>query len=174
MNFEIENEYISLLKRKVDIQKELSTLPTGYISTKIINNKKYNYLQMRLNGKVSSTYLKSDEVKVITEKLNLRKKHENELPDINIRLAELEKATKLLNNSLARRLDILKLSVGMDGLPQDIKLKCLTFADAMTAIEGVSASDTAKQELDCWKNGNATFLSVFENTLRRYGFPVEV
>lgn len=174
MAFEIINEYTNLLERKVTIQRELSVLPIGYISKKNINGKEYSYLQMRVNGKVNSTYIKNDDVKIITEKLNLRKKYESELPNINLRLAEIEKATKLLNDSLARRLDILKLSIGMDELPQGMKQMCLSFSEAMTSIEGVEVSDTAKQELNNWKNGTASFLSVFESTLRRYGFPVEV
>ena len=44
----------------------------------------------------------------------------------------------------------------------------------MTSIEGVPISDRVKNDLANWKNGNITFLSVFEQTLRRYGFVTEV
>ena len=69
---------------------------------------------------------------------------------------------------------MLDLSAGMDEINDLTKNRCVTFADAMTSIEGVPVSKTAKEELDNWLSGKATFISVFESTLKRYGFPVEV
>ena len=54
------------------------------------------------------------------------------------------------------------------------KEKRISFSDAMTSIEGVPVSERLKNDLTNWKNGNITFLSVFEQTLKRYGFVTEV
>ncbi len=169
----ITNEYTELLSRKALILRELPKLPIGYISKKNIKGKEYCYLQTRVHGKITSTYLKTDEAKTAVYELNLRKKYESELPDIEKRISKIKNAVKLLDGSFARKLDMLELCVGMDEMSAAIKSKCLSFADAMTSIEGVPISDSAKNELDKWMNGTATFLSVFESTLKRYGFPVE-
>ena len=62
----------------------------------------------------------------------------------------------------------------MDNISADEKEKRISFSDAMTSIEGVPVSDKVKTDLANWKKGNITFLSVFEQTLRRYGFVTEV
>ena len=69
---------------------------------------------------------------------------------------------------------VYKLSAGMDALNIEEKEKCASFGHAMNAIEGVAVSEETGIEIDAWKKGDVSFISVFENTLRRYGFPVEV
>ena len=76
--------------------------------------------------------------------------------------------------ALLRKLKMLKLTSGLDSISADEKEKRISFSDAMTSIEGVPVSDRVKNDLANWKNGNITFLSVFEQTLRRYGFVTEV
>ena len=68
---------------------------------------------------------------------------------------------------------MLKLTNGMDNISSEEKEKRISFSEAMTSIEGVPVSDRVKSDLANWKNGNITFLSVFEQTLRRYGFVTE-
>ena len=75
---------------------------------------------------------------------------------------------------MLRKLKMLKLTSGMDSISAYEKEKRISFSDAMTSIEGVSVSDRVKKDLANWKNGNITFLSVFEQTLKRYGFVTEV
>ena len=65
-----------------------------------------------------------------------------------------------------------KLSAGMDELDVDEKEKCVSFGVAMNAIEGVSVSRETWKDIDAWKRGDLPFISVFESTLKRYGFPV--
>jgi hypothetical protein len=43
----------------------------------------------------------------------------------------------------------------------------------MNAIEGIEISKETNDAIDSWKQGEISFLNVFENTLKRYGFPVE-
>ena len=65
------------------------------------------------------------------------------------------------------------LCKGMDLLSLDEKQQCLSFSNAMNAIEGIPVSKETGAEIDAWKEGKQSFLVVFENTLKKYGFPVE-
>lgn len=167
-------EYKELLASKLEIEQKLSVLPKGYISKKKIGGKQYLYLQTRNGDTVESKYIKAEEVEEITKQLSLRKEYEAALPEILIRLADIETAAELLDKALLRKLKMLKLTSGMDSISDDEKEKRISFSDAMTSIEGVPVSDRVKNDLANWKNGNITFLSVFEQTLRRYGFVTEV
>lgn len=167
-------EYKELLASKLEIEQKLSVLPKGYISKKIIGGKHYLYLQTRNGDTVDSKYIKNEEVEEITSQLSLRKEYEAELPKVILRLADIETAAKLLDKALLRKLKMLKLTSGMDSISASEKEKRISFSDAMTSIEGVPVSDRVKNDLANWKNGNITFLSVFEQTLRRYGFVTEV
>ena len=167
-------EYKELLAEKLEIEQNLAVLPRGYISKKTIGGKQYLYLQTRNGDTVESKYIKSEEVEELTNQLSLRKEYEAELPEVLLRLSKIETAAELLDKALLRKLKILKLASGMDSISADEKEKRISFSDAMTAIEGVPVSDRVKNDLANWKNGNITFLSVFEQTLRRYGFLTEV
>ena len=167
-------EYKELIASKLEIEQKLSVLPKGYISKKTIGGKQYLYLQTRNGDTVESKYIKAEEVEEIAKQLSLRKDYEAKLPEILIRLADIESAAELLDKALLRKLKMLKLTSGMDSISADEKEKRISFSDAMTSIEGVPVSDKVKNDLANWKNGNITFLSVFEQTLRRYGFVTEV
>ena len=167
-------EYKELLAQKLEIEQKLSVLPKGYISKKTIGGKQYLYLQTRNGDTVESKYIKAEEVEEIAKQLSLRKDYEAQLPEILIRLADIETAAELLDKALLRKLKMLKLTSGMDSISADEKERRISFSDAMTSIEGVPVSDKVKKDLANWKNGNITFLSVFEQTLRRYGFVTEV
>ncbi len=170
MNNDIILEYKNLLSRKLFIEKELTELPRGYITYKTINGKTYDYLQYRVNGKVKSEYLRSGETERIAKQLSARKEYEDELPGIAQRLAELEQAARLISNDLGRTLMLLKCSIGMDELDRSQKEKSISFANAMNAIEGVPVSSQTSVEMNEWKNGKVSFLTVYEATLKRYGF----
>ena len=119
---------------------------------------------------MTGIYLKKDEVDRVSEQLRLRKQYEAELPKVNSRLSELEQAARLIGHGLDRRLLLQKLGAGMDMLSADQKGRCISFADAMNAIEGVPASAQTSTGLADWQAGKTSYLSVFEATLRRYGF----
>ena len=167
-------EYKELLEQINKIEQKLATLQKGYISKKMIGGKQYSYLQTRNGDTVESKYIKSKEVEGIAKQLSLRKELEAQLPELSARISDIEAAAELLDKTLLRKLRLLKLSSGMDNMSAAQKEKCISFCDAMTAIEGVSVSDTVKNDLANWKGGNTTFFSVFENTLKRYGFVTEV
>lgn len=167
-------EYKELLEQMNQIEQKLAALPKGYISKKTIGGRQYSYLQTRNGDTVESKYIKAEEVEKIAEQLSLRKELEAKLPEILVRISDVETAAKLLDKKLLRKLKLLKLLNGMDNISAVQKEKCISFSDAMTAIEGVPVSDAVKNDLTNWKNGNTTFFSVFEQTLRRYGFVTEV
>ena len=167
-------EYKELLAQKLEIEQKLNILPKGYISKKTIGGKQYLYLQTRNGDTVESKYIKAEEADEITKQISLRKDYEAQLPEILIRLVDIETAAELLDKALLRKLKMLKLTSGMDIISADEKEKRISFSDAMTSIEGVPVSDRVKNDLANWKNGNITFLSVFEQTLKRYGFVTEV
>ena len=167
-------EYKELLAEKLEIEQKLSVLPKGYISKKTIGGKQYLYLQTRNGDTVESKYIKAEESEEIKSQLSLRKEYEEQLPEIILRLADIETAAELLDKALLRKLKMLKLTSGMDSISAYEKEKRNSYSDAMTSIEGVSVSDRVKKDLANWKNGNITFLSVFEQTLKRYGFVTEV
>ena len=170
----IVSEYKKLLDLKFEIEQKLSVLPKGYISKKTIGGKQYLYLQIRNGNTIESKYIKSDEVEKLTKQLYLRKEYEAELPKILSRLADIETATELLNKALLRKLKMLKLTIGMDNISATEKEKRISFSDAMTSIEGVPVSEMVKNDLNNWKNGEKTYVSIFEQTLKRYGFVTEV
>lgn len=171
---DIISEYKDLLELRLEIEQKLSVLPKGYISKKNIGGKQYLYLQTRNGDTVESKYIKAEDAEKITNQLSQRKEYEAEIPDILNRLIDIETAAELLDKVLLRKLKVLKLSSGMDNISADEKEKRISFSDAMTSIEGVPVSDRVKNDLTNWKNGNVTFLSVFEQTLKRYGFVTEV
>ena len=62
----------------------------------------------------------------------------------------------------------------MDRLSADERQKASSFATAMNAVEGVYASKETQNAVGAWIAGEVSFLSVYERTLKKYGFPVEV
>lgn len=170
----IINEYKELLCQKNEIELTLPSLPEGYISTKTIKEKQYYYLQNRVDGKITSKYLKENEVDTIKEQVERCKKYKAELPKTEVRLKELEQAAKLIDKSIARHLALLKLSCGMDSLSSVQKERSASFANALNAIEGVYASETTERNIDKWKTGEESFISIFQSTLNMYGFAAEV
>ena len=65
-----------------------------------------------------------------------------------------------------------KLCEGMDALTLEQKERCLLFAEAINAIEGLAISTELEQQLEKWKNGEIAFYQVFEDALKKYGFPI--
>ena len=57
-----------------------------------------------------------------------------------------------------------KLCEGMDALTLEEKERCLSFAEAINAIEGVTISIELEQQLKKWKSGEITFYQVFDDT----------
>lgn len=65
-----------------EILLELESLPSGYISKKIIHGKEYFYLQYKENGKLVSKYIKEEDLEDLKNKLDKRKLLEEELKNL--------------------------------------------------------------------------------------------
>ncbi len=170
----VTKEYRDLLSKKLFLESELDKLPIGYISKKTIKGKAQFYLQRREGNKVIGTYIKCEDVDMVSEGIDKRKRYIEELTMIDHRLEQLEKAAILINRDLYCHLLLYKLSYRMDELETAERHVCSSFGSAMNAIEGVAISMETHNEIEKWKRGDKSFLTVFEDTLRRYGFPVEV
>ncbi len=75
-----------------------------------------------------------------------------------------------MDKAMKRKQDLFKLCNGMDELNINIKEKCLSFSEVMLSIEGMKVSNEVTLAFEEWKEGKATYLSIFESTLQRYGF----
>lgn len=170
MKNSIVNEYIMLLKRFIFIEKELDTLPSGYISKKVIKGRFQFYLQYRDKDKIVSKYIKKNQIENCYNRIQLRKQYELERNYIKDRINKLEEASLLLDKFLYYRLQIYRLSFKMDHIDLNMKKESVEFADMLNSIEGVSSSNELKTKLNRWKNDELSFLTIFEETLNRYGF----
>ena len=99
---------------------------------------------------------------------------EAETNQIELRLEQLEQAAKLIGKNLYCKFMMMKLSVGMDDLNMEQRKLCSSFGTAMNAVEGVMVSEETAAEIDQWHRKEKSFQTVYENTLLRYGFPLEV
>ncbi len=174
MNHSVAKEYKALIDKKCLLESTVRSLPIGYISEKIIKGKVQYYLQHRNGGKVSGVYIKASEVESVRQGIEARKSNVIAIQEIDDRIAKLEEAAKIIGNDLYCKLMVYKLSGGMDVLEIAEKERCTSFGLTMNAIEGVAMSEVTAAKVDEWKKGNKTYLSVFEETLRHYGFPTEV
>ncbi len=172
--YNLLNEYEVLLKQKVEIERVLSHIANGYTCSKIIGRKHDSFLKSKVDGKLASKYIKAENIKYVKSRLSLLKQYTVELSTIITRLEALEEAAQLIGKGLVRTLMLLRLSVGMDDLERNEKERCISFANAMNAIEGVSVSQKTAEEISQWQNGHRSFISVFSAVLKRYGFSVEV
>ena len=174
MSISIESQYKKALEKHLNIELELQSLPCGYISKKVIHGKTQYYLQRRSGKKVIGKYIPDDEVKTVEKKLSKRDSLEFKLATVNARISELETAAKLIDSTLYNKLLLLKACMPMDHLSADERQKASSFATAMNAVEGVYASEETQNAVGAWIAGEVSFRSVYERTLKKYGFPVEV
>ena len=168
MNEHIVSEYMELLTKQRCIDQELKNLPAGTISRKKIKGKTYCYLQRRVGGKMEGRYIPSEQIEEIVSGLEKRKVSETELKAIHSRITEIEKAARCIDRPLARKLQLLRLSAGMDDLSPEEKENSIVFAQAINAMDGTPASEHTVQLMREWIDGKRSYLSVFEQTLAYY------
>ena len=169
----LEKEYKKILSQRSDVISLLDQLPDGYISEKTINGTKQYYLQKRVGKKVVGKHISSSELSSVRYGLSKRESLEKELIVIEERLVNIEAASKLVSHNLYKRLLLLKACMPMETLSTDAKVRASSFAEAMNAIEGIPATAEMKSNINAWHSGEVTFLSLYEATLKKYGFPVE-
>lgn len=167
-------QYKKALKRRLDIEKELEALPDGYISSKVIYGKTRQYLQKRVGKKIVGKYISDDEVDAVKQGLSKRTMLTTELAEVNARISELEKAAKIVGIKTYNGCLLLKACMPMEQLSVENRKKASSFAHSMNAVEGVYATKETQNSVGRWIDGEETFLSVYESTLKKYGFQVEV
>jgi len=165
---ELHNEYTTLLREKADCQSSLAMLKDGYISTKTISNKKYAYLQYRMDGKLISEYIRDENLPKIRDELDERGRLENKIGKIDDRLGKIEAAANILNNSLRRNLITLRRCAVMEEMTFAEREKSLAFGRAMTALEGIPASEEIERNLSRWTIGDLSFQESYLNILQAY------
>lgn len=165
---ELYNEYSALLHRQLEIQLYLQDVPKGYISAKRISGKEYYYLQYTAFGKKKSEYLRESEVESVRGKLFDRETLVKELKECNANLDRLERAAKILDEQLSRTFFYLRQCADMDALPISKRDKALSFARAMTSLEGLPAKETTEENLQLWAKGEKSFADFYLPVLQDY------
>lgn len=167
--YELYDEYITLLYRQADARQKLQLLPKGYITIKKISGKEYHYLQYTSFGKKRTEYLRGTEIDSIRKKLALRASLCKEIEKIHTTLDKLERAAKILDEQLNRSFFHLRQCADMDALPISKRDKALSFARAMTALEGLPARETTEENLKLWAKGEKSFADFYLPALQNYG-----
>lgn len=165
---ELYNEYTTLLHSQAEIQRQIHAIPKGYITIKKISGKEYHYLQYTSFGKKKSKYLRGPEVENVCEKLALGETLRKKMDENNANLDRLEKAVKILDEQLSRTFFYLRQCADMDALPISKRDKALSFARAMTALEGLPAQETTEENLQLWAKGAKSFADIYLPALQAY------
>lgn len=168
LNKELFDKYNALLNEQSDIKQELQLLLDGYISEKTISGKKYYYLQKKLDGKIKSEYIKENDVESVRRQLERRAVLTARFCEINENAAKIEAAAKILSTLFYHKLIVLKRCYIMDNMPIKNRESSLSFASAMTALEGIPASDETNKHLALWSEGKQSFKSGYMQTLAQY------
>ena len=90
----LQEELDRIKKIKAVMEKELGTMPIGYLSKKMINNKSYFYLQRREGGKIVGTYVKPNDVDKFKEQIERRKQLEKSIRQINENIKKIERVIR--------------------------------------------------------------------------------
>lgn len=165
---ELYDEYTTLLHYQTEIRRQLQLIPKGYIASKNISGKEYHYLQYTSFGKKYSKYLKETEVARVREELIFRKTLSKELEENRTNLHRLEKAVKMLDEKLSHTFYYLRQCADMDALPISKRNKALSFAKALTSLEGLPARETTEENLKLWAKGEKSFADFYLPALRDY------
>ena len=165
---EIYSEYIMFLRERTQIIWERCAMPKGNICKKNISGKDYYYLQYTSYGKKKTEYIREREVKDVNSKIVMREKLTRDLESIEKNLERLEKAAAILDENLSRTFYFLRQCADMDSLPLPKRTAALSFAGAMTALEGLPASQETDQNLKAWVEGKKSFAEFYIPALRKY------
>lgn len=67
-------------------------------------------MQRRVKDKIKSEYVKKEDLSKLESQILLRKEYKKRLPEIEKRMANIEKAAKLLGQEFVKELENIKLS----------------------------------------------------------------
>ena len=161
-------EYKELLADDVRLRQEMNRIPKGYLVTKKIAGKDYLYLQYTVQGKKKSEYVREEDVQRIKSAIARRDPVKVEMDMLRREQNRLESAAKILDSNLYRTFIFLKQCADMDAMPIEKRYVALSFARAMTALEGLSAKDETEQNLLLWAKGQNPFSDFYIKSLQSY------
>lgn len=161
-------EYKELLAEDVRLRQELHLIPKGYLVTKKIAGKEYLYLQYTVQGKKKSEYVREEDALQIRSAIARREPVKGEIDTLRREQNRLESAAKILDSNLYRTFIFLKQCAEMDAMPLERRFGALSFARAMTALEGLSAKDETEQNLLLWAKGQKLFSDFYMESLQSY------
>lgn len=165
---ELYDEYRGLLAYETKLRQEMYRIPKGYLVTKKIAGKEYLYLQYTAQGKKKSEYIHEEDWSWIKAALARREPAREEMETLRREQTRLESAAKILDTNLYRTFVFLKQCVEMDALPMEKRQDALSFARAMTALEGLSAREETEQNLLLWAKGEKKFADFYMKSLQSY------
>ena len=161
-------EYKELLAEDVRLRQEMNLIPKGYLVTKKIAGKEYLYLQYSVQGKKKSEYIREEDALRIQCAIARREPVKAEIDILRREQTRLESAAKILDSILYRTFIFLKQCAEMDAMPLEKRSDALSFARAMTALEGLSAKDETEQNLLLWASGQKLFSDFYMRSLQSY------
>jgi hypothetical protein len=89
---EILNEEYERLNKTIASYKAMAEdLPKGSIREKLINGKRYKYLQWRDNDRVKSKYINPEELASLSEKIEQRRGYEKEIKSLLVSKKEFDR-----------------------------------------------------------------------------------
>ena len=165
---ELYDEYRELLAHETKLRQEMHRIPKGYLVTKKIAGKEYLYLQYTAQGKKKSEYIHEDDWTWIKAAIARREPAKEEMDILRREQIRLESAARILDTNLYRTFMFLKQCADMDALPMEKRLNALSFARAMTALEGLSAREEPEQNLLLWAKGEKKFADFYMKALQSY------
>lgn len=165
---ELYDEYRELLAYETKLRQEMHRIPKGYLVTKKIAGKEYLYLQYTAQGKKKSEYIHDEDWSWIKAAIARREPAREEMDTLRREQIRLERAAKILDTNLYRTFVFLKQCVEMDALPMEKRQDALSFARAMTALEGLSAREETEQNLLLWAKGEKKFADFYMKSLQSY------
>ena len=165
---ELYDEYRELLAYETKLRQEMHRIPKGYLVTKRIAGKEYLYLQYTAQGKKKSEYIHEEDWTWIKAAIARREPAREEMDTLRRELTRLENAAKILDSNLYRTFVFLKQCAEMDSLPMEKRQDALSFARAMTALEGLSAREETEQNLLLWAKGEKKFTDFYMKSLQSY------
>ena len=165
---ELYDEYRELLVHETKLRQEMHRIPKGYLVTKKIAGKEYLYLQYTAQGKKKSEYIHEDDRTWIKAAIARREPAKEEMDILRREQIRLESAARILDTNLYRTFMFLKQCAEMDSLPMEKRQDALSFARAMTALEGLSAREETEQNLLLWAKGEKKFADFYMKSLQSY------
>ena len=165
---ELYEEYSNLLAQETVLRQEMHDIPKGYLVTKKIAGKEYLYLQYTAQGKKKSEYVREEDWTRVKAAIARREPVREELDVLHREQLRLESAARILDSNLYRTFVFLKQCNEMDALPMEKRSDALSFARAMTALEGLSAREETEQNLLLWARGEKRFADFYMKSLQSY------